>query len=93
MYECRVFYGKTKVMQRALGADSTSEVVQNIHKVSRQLTGHRALLVCKLPVDKLELLLQSVQESQFARAGFVATQDVELKVRSLITGGGGRRKG
>ncbi|KEP59893.1 UNVERIFIED_CONTAM: mRNA turnover 4 (MRT4) family protein [Hammondia hammondi] len=75
----RVFYGKNKVIQRALGTTPTSECLPNIHKLSKKLTGHRALLVCEHSADKLQTLLSKVQAKEFARAGFVATESIQLK--------------
>nr|CEL67058.1 TPA: ribosomal protein [Neospora caninum Liverpool] len=75
----RVFYGKNKVIQRALGTTPSTECLPNIHKLSKNLSGHRALLVCAHPADKLQALLRKVQAKEFARAGFVATQSMQLK--------------
>ncbi|PFH33179.1 mRNA turnover 4 (MRT4) family protein [Besnoitia besnoiti] len=75
----KVFYGKNKVIQRALGTSATTECLPNIYKLSKHLTGHRALLVCKHPMDKLRPQLQKLQAKDFARAGFVATEDLQLK--------------
>ena len=50
---CRFFLGKNKVMMVALGRGVEDEYKDNLHKISRQLTGQRGLLFTNQSKDEV----------------------------------------
>ena len=74
----KMFYSKNKLVQVALGFEPESGCADGIHKLTVHLVGHTGLIVTSLGKSDLESLLSAHEEPEFARAGGVATQTVEL---------------
>ncbi|KAF2138704.1 uncharacterized protein K452DRAFT_360943 [Aplosporella prunicola CBS 121167] len=71
--DSRIFFGKTKVMAKALGTDAASEHLPNLHKLSAHLAGNVGLLfTSREPAEILEYFANYAQ-TDFARAGVVAS--------------------
>ncbi|ORM40611.1 Arginine--tRNA ligase [Babesia sp. Xinjiang] len=75
----RLFYGKNKVMQLALGAKPETELLPDLHKVAEQLVGERALLVTSEAPDVVRTKLEGYKVVDFAKAGHIASDTVVLK--------------
>ncbi|GIX65738.1 60S ribosomal protein L10e, putative [Babesia caballi] len=75
----RVFYGKNKVMQLALGAKPETELLGNLHKIAERIVGERALLVSSEPPNVVREKLEGYKVVDFAKAGHVATETILLK--------------
>ncbi|EDO05519.1 Ribosomal_L10_P0 superfamily protein [Babesia bovis T2Bo] len=75
----RLFYGKNKVMQLALGAKPENELLDNLHKIAECISGERALLVSNEAPDVVRNKLESYKVNDFAKAGNVATETILLK--------------
>ncbi|KAK1441783.1 mRNA turnover protein 4 mrto4 like protein [Babesia gibsoni] len=75
----RVFYGKNKVMQLALGQKPESELVTNIHKIAERISGERALLVSSETPDVVKGKLEGYKVADFSKSGNVAVDTVILK--------------
>merc|ERR1740129_609777 len=65
----RLFLGKNKLMQIALGRTIEDEYDNNLHEVSKFITGSIGLLCTSRPVKEIENYFNSINESDYARAG------------------------
>ncbi|CDJ62982.1 hypothetical protein, conserved [Eimeria necatrix] len=75
----RLFYGKNKVLQVALGTQPSTECALNVFKISKMLKGERGLLFSKKEINEVQQTLNKVSADEFARAGFTATKTVTLQ--------------
>ncbi|GCC32704.1 mRNA turnover protein 4 homolog [Chiloscyllium punctatum] len=79
----RFFFGKNKVMMVALGKEPADEYKDGLHKISKQLHGEVGLLFTnRTKVEVIEWFDQYT-ESDFARAGNIATMAVTLDAGPL----------
>ena len=80
----RLFFGRTKLLTAALGRTATDEHRDGLCQVSRALAGGEAgVLFTNEPVEAVQRVLGETQVSEFARAGNVASDDVELPAGPL----------
>ncbi|CAK4034013.1 mRNA turnover [Lecanosticta acicola] len=76
--DSRLFFGKTKVMAKALGAGPEDEHAPGLHKLSGYLKGNVGLLCTnRAPREVLEYF-EGYVEVDFARAGIAATRTVTV---------------
>lgn len=75
----RFFLGSNKVMQVSLGRSDADEVKPGVHKLAKFLRGGSGLFCTNLPKEEVERLFRQYVQHDFARAGNVATEKVELK--------------
>jgi mRNA turnover protein 4 len=75
----RFFFGKNKVMIRALGPTFEEEHRQNLHKVAQCIKGDCGLLFTDKPKQDVIKFFTSFCEPNFARSGCVATEDISIK--------------
>lgn len=76
--DSRLFFGKTKVMAKALGTTAEDEHAPGLGKLSGYLTGSVGLLCTnRAPQEVLEFF-EGFVEVDFARAGVVATRTVTV---------------
>jgi mRNA turnover protein 4 len=75
----RFFFGKNKVMMRALGSSFEDEHRQNLHKVAQCVKGDCGLLFTDKPKEEVVKFFESFSEANFARSGCVATEDISVK--------------
>ena len=73
----RIFLGKNKLLQIALGKTPEDEYSDNLRQVSKQITESVGLLFTSKPKSEVEEFFASYAEPDFARAGFVATKGME----------------
>ncbi|KAK3077944.1 hypothetical protein LTS18_008851 [Coniosporium uncinatum] len=86
--DSRFFFGKTKVMAKALGSGPEDEHLPNLHKLSKYLTGNVGLLFTdREPAEVLEYF-GNYTETDFARAGTSATQDFVVPAGVVYSRGG-----
>ncbi|KAK3834246.1 MAG: ribosomal protein L10-domain-containing protein [Linnemannia elongata] len=69
----RFFFGRTKVMAKALGTSPEDEHKDNLHKLSEQLVGHVGLLFTNTEPEEVREFFANYTESDFARSGIKAT--------------------
>ena len=84
--EGRFVFGKTKVMQIALGRTKEEALQPNLDKLGKKLTGSASvgLFFTNLaPTDIMERFAQ-ISEMDFARSGFQVTSTVELKAGPIV---------
>lgn len=75
---CSLFFGKTKVMAVALGNTPETEFAENLHRLTRFLTGAVGLLFTSRPADDVLAYFDSFRPLDFARAGTVSTRSFTI---------------
>lgn len=74
----RLFCGKNKVLQVALGTEGSTECADGIHNLARKVQGHRAILFTDLDRAAVTKVLSEYTPEDYARAGAVATRTVTV---------------
>ncbi|KAF8940223.1 ribosomal protein L10-domain-containing protein [Dissophora ornata] len=69
----RFFFGRTKVMAKALGTSPEDEYKDSLHKLADQLVGHVGLLFTNSPPEEIQEYFSNYTESDYARSGVKAT--------------------
>ena len=73
----RIFLGKNKLLQVALGRTPEDEYANNLRQVSKLITGGSVgLLFTSRPAKEVEEFFYNFTEDDFARAGFVTPKTV-----------------
>jgi len=75
----RFFFGRNKVVKVALGRSPEEAYLPGLEKLSEKLVGEVGLLFTNLSHEELDSKLKAFEADSFARAGFVATEDVQVK--------------
>lgn len=75
----RFFFGKNKVMSLALGSTKENEYRDNLHKVSRKLSGQMGLLFTNKTKEDVLEWFKDFSDPDYARSGNKATQTVILE--------------
>ncbi|KAJ5243017.1 uncharacterized protein N7469_001344 [Penicillium citrinum] len=76
--DSRLFFGKTKVMAKALGNNPETEAAPNLHKLTPYLTGAVGLLFTSRPAQSVVEYFENFRPSDFARAGTEATRSFSI---------------
>jgi mRNA turnover protein 4 len=79
----RIFLGKNKLMQIALGRTPEDEYSENLRHVSKLITGNVGLLMTSKPSSDVEEYFANFAEDDFARAGAEATRVVTINNEML----------
>jgi mRNA turnover protein 4 len=74
----RLFFGKNKVMALALGKSPETEVMEGLHKLSKNLHNDVGVLFTNKSRDEVLTWFQTYSEHDFARAGNIASSTVDL---------------
>jgi len=74
----RLFFGKNKVMALALGKSPQTEIMEGLHKLSKNLVNDVGVLFTNKPRDEVLKWFQDYSEHDFARAGNIAGSTVDL---------------
>ncbi|KAL7750670.1 mRNA turnover and ribosome assembly protein [Sorochytrium milnesiophthora] len=82
----RFFFGKTKVMQRALGLDGATEIKDNISQLTQKLSGSVGLLFTNVSPEDTVAHFKSFAEADYARSGNRATETVVLPEGPVVRG-------
>ncbi|KUI65653.1 Ribosome assembly factor mrt4 [Cytospora mali] len=86
--DSRLFFGKTKLMSRALGQSPEDATADGIEKLTRYLSGSVALLFTnRAPADVVSYF-EGFTPVDFARAGAVATRDFVVPTGVVYATGG-----
>ncbi|EJT74247.1 mRNA turnover protein 4 [Gaeumannomyces tritici R3-111a-1] len=88
MADSRMFFGKTKLMARALGQTPEDEQADGIHGLARHLTGTVGLIFTNRDPSDVLSTLQSVSAIDFARAGAVAPRGFRVPPGVVYSTGG-----
>ncbi|GMT05374.1 hypothetical protein PENTCL1PPCAC_27548 [Pristionchus entomophagus] len=74
----RFYFGKNNVMAIALGKDKTDEYATGLSKVSKLLKGQCGLMFTHSDKDEVISYFRDLKDADYARAGVVAPQTIEL---------------
>lgn len=74
----RIFLGKNKLLQIALGRTPEDEYADNLRHVSNKISKSVGLLMTSKAREEVEEYFSDLVEPDFARAGFVAPRDVMI---------------
>ncbi|KAG8908026.1 mRNA turnover and ribosome assembly protein [Tulasnella sp. 403] len=80
----RVFFGRSKVMAKALGTTPEEEHKPGLNVVARKLNGQVGLFLTSDPPDEVISWFESFSKPDFARSGNVASQDVVLPAGPIV---------
>lgn len=83
--EGRLFLGKNKLLQIALGRSSEDEYSDNLHQISRILTGSVGILCTSQSPKDVEEYFANLAVEDFARAGQVSPKTVMLSQSQIET--------
>ncbi|PXF48403.1 mRNA turnover protein 4-like [Gracilariopsis chorda] len=76
--DSRFFFGRKKIAQVALGRSPEEEYSEGLGKLSKRLVGNVGLLFTNRAHKDVISFFREYCEDEFARSGFVATEDVHL---------------
>lgn len=79
----RFFFGKNKVMMKALGKGPEDEYKENLHKVTKHLEGQKGLLFTNKSKDEVIEHFNLYKEVDYARSGNKATSDFTVNAGPL----------
>ncbi|KAK1835217.1 mRNA turnover and ribosome assembly protein [Podospora conica] len=86
--DCRLFFGKTKLTARALGATPEESQADGIHRLTRYLSGSVGLLFTDRAPESIISYFSTLTQVDFARAGTRATRTVVVPPGPLMSTGG-----
>jgi mRNA turnover protein 4 len=78
--ESRLYLGKNKVTQVALGKRSSDEFGQDLHKVSSKLVGDAGLFFTNRGKEEVQNYFNNFTFMDYAKAGFIPEQDIIIPV-------------
>ncbi|XP_034253958.1 mRNA turnover protein 4 homolog [Thrips palmi] len=81
--DSRFYFGKNKIMQLGFGRNKADELYPNLHKLSKRLVSQCGLLFTNKSKHEIVDFFKNFREPDFARSGFVATEDVVLPAGPL----------
>jgi mRNA turnover protein 4 len=86
--ENRLFFGKTKVMAKALGTTSEDEYQAGSHLLAKFLTGNVGLLFTNRGPSSVTEYFVNLSKTDFARAGNKATREFVVPAGIVYSMGG-----
>ncbi|KAL6709189.1 mRNA turnover and ribosome assembly protein [Coniothyrium glycines] len=86
--DSRFFFGKTKVMAKALGQTPAEEHLTNLSQLADYLQGNVGLLFTNREPSEIIEYFASYSQTDFARAGVVATQTFTVPAGTVHSRGG-----
>jgi mRNA turnover protein 4 len=84
----RLFFGKTKVMAKALGTSAEDEYQPSTHLLSKFLVGNIGLLFTNREPGAIEEYFSNLAKTDFARAGTAATRSFTIPAGIIYSTGG-----
>ncbi|KAJ2005427.1 mRNA turnover and ribosome assembly protein [Coemansia thaxteri] len=82
----RFFFGRNKVMAKALGNTPEDEIKEGLHQVSEALVGDVGLLCTNDSVEEVQAAMSSFSADDYARAGTIATYRVVVSAGEVLRG-------
>ncbi|KAK7428545.1 mRNA turnover and ribosome assembly protein [Neonectria magnoliae] len=76
--DCRLFFGKTKLMAKALGQTPAEAIAPGIEALTRHITGDVGLIMTNRPVDFILSYFDNLSPVDFARAGVPASRTFSI---------------
>jgi len=89
----RLFMGKNKVLQKALGTSPETELHRNLSKLSEKLIGYTGLLFTNEKRENIMKVVNACGSPQYARAGFLSTETIIFPKGSFLMPRGGTPQG
>ncbi|KAH6680566.1 ribosomal protein L10-domain-containing protein, partial [Halenospora varia] len=86
--DSRLFFGKTKVMAKALGATPEDEYQQNTSLLAKHLAGHCGLIFTNRTPEAIQEYFSNIAKTDFARAGTEATREFTIPAGIVYSMGG-----
>ncbi|KAH7041250.1 ribosomal protein L10-domain-containing protein [Microdochium trichocladiopsis] len=86
--DSRIFFGKTKLMARALGHNPEDSHADNIYKLTSYLKGTVGLLLTNREPESVLSYFDSLSQVDFARAGATSPRDFVIPYGTLYSTGG-----
>lgn len=83
--EGRLFLGKNKLLQIALGRTPEDEYADNLHRLSKSITGSVGLLCTNRSATDVEQYFDTLAVEDFARSGTIAERTVVLTTEQIET--------
>jgi mRNA turnover protein 4 len=84
----RLFFGKTKVMAKALGSSVEDEYQPNTHKLAKFLIGNVGLLCTNREPSAIKEYFDNLAKTDFARAGTAAAREFTVPAGIVYSLGG-----
>ncbi|GBG29009.1 60S acidic ribosomal protein P0 [Hondaea fermentalgiana] len=84
MKDSRFMYGRNKVMRLALGKTKAEAYQPGMEKLAEKLHSEMGLLFTNTKAAEVEAKLGDFKEIDFARAGFKADRDIEVKAGPIV---------
>lgn len=81
----RIFLGKNKILQIALGRTPEEEYEDNLRHVAKLTSGSVGLLFTSRPRDEVESYFYNLAEEDFARAGTISPRKVVVTTEMVET--------
>lgn len=86
--DCRLFFGKTKLMAKALGQTPEEAIAPGIEGITKHLAGTVGLLLTNRPAEEILAYFDNLAPVDFARAGVTASRSFSLPAGVLYATGG-----
>ncbi|KAF2646402.1 mRNA turnover protein 4 [Massarina eburnea CBS 473.64] len=86
--DCRLFFGKTKVMAKALGLTDADEHLKNLSRLSKHINGNIGLFFTNREPQEIIEYFSAYSQTDFARAGITATQTFTIPAGVVYSRGG-----
>ncbi|RMJ06554.1 Ribosome assembly factor mrt4 [Fusarium euwallaceae] len=86
--DCRLFFGKTKLMAKALGQTPEEAIAPGIEGITKHLAGTVGLLLTNRPAEEILAYFDNLAPVDFARAGVAASRGFSLPAGVLYATGG-----
>ncbi|TVY38690.1 Ribosome assembly factor [Lachnellula subtilissima] len=86
--DCRLFFGKTKVMAKALGSTPEDEYQPNTRLLAPHLVGNVGLLFTNREPDSITEYFAAIAKTDYARAGTEATRTFTVPAGTVYSRGG-----
>lgn len=81
--DSRIFLGKNKLLQIAMGKTPEDEYMENLRQVSKLCSGSVGLLLTDEKEEKVTEYFSNLDEKDFARSGSIATQTIKLTQKDV----------
>ncbi|CZR57097.1 probable MRT4-mRNA turnover 4 [Phialocephala subalpina] len=86
--DSRLFFGKTKVMAKALGSSPEDEYQPNTHQLAKFLAGNVGLLCTNREPSAIKEYFNNLAKTDFARAGTAAAREFTVPAGVVMSLGG-----
>ncbi|ORX64550.1 hypothetical protein BCR32DRAFT_231763 [Anaeromyces robustus] len=82
----RFFFGKNKIMAKALGNTPEEEYKENLSKLAERLVGNVGLLFTDASPKEIQEYFENFKKEDYARSGFIATYDFVVPAGPVTRG-------